>query len=210
MFDEWDNVERTTGRGYFVGEYANTANDDGNTTYWSTVQGAVSEAVYMIGMERNSDLVKMASYAPMMEHFNYAEWSPDLIGLDSTPGSLTGSAFYYVQKLFSLARGNTILPVTSTLNFNPLLWVASSTTSGTYYMKLANYGTVNETVTVTIPEGVVADVAALTVFTGSALASNYPNDVTLQPVSSTVTGSATGGWTFVVPGYGIAILTVSP
>ncbi len=77
-------------------------------------------------------------------------------------------------------------------------------------MKLANYGTVNETVTVTIPEGVVADVAALTVFTGSALASNYPNDVTLQPVSSTVTGSATGGWTFVVPGYGIAILTVSP
>ena len=40
----------------------------------------------MIGMERNSDLVKMASYAPLFEHYDLAEWSPDLAGLDARPG----------------------------------------------------------------------------------------------------------------------------
>lgn len=76
-------------------------------------------------------------------------------------------------------------------------------------MKLANYRTVNETVTVKIPAAIVADVAALTVFTGGPLVSNSPLDAVLAPVSSTVIGSATGGWTFVVPGYGIAVLTAS-
>jgi alpha-N-arabinofuranosidase len=166
----------------------------------------------MIGLERNSDLVKMASYAPMMEHFNMAEWSPDLIGLDSTPGSLTGSVSYYVQKMFSTARGSTILPVTSSVNFGPLYWVASSTSSGTYYVKIANYGTTTESITVTIPgaTGLSASVSAgLQILTGAATAVNQPLAVAVLPVSDTVTGSATDGWTFSLPGYGVAVLTVT-
>jgi alpha-N-arabinofuranosidase len=163
----------------------------------------------MIGLERNSDLVKMASYAPLLEHFNLAEWSPDLVGLDSTPGSLTGSVSYYVQLLFSTARGSTILPVTSDVDFNPLFWVASSTTEGTYYVKLANYGTSSENVTVKIPGAKwVSDSADLKTLTGESTQSNYPLNVTVKPESSTVTGSASGGWTFSVPGYGVAVLTV--
>ncbi|TVY19988.1 putative alpha-L-arabinofuranosidase A, partial [Lachnellula arida] len=66
-----------------------------------SVQGAVSEAVYMISLERTSDLVKLASYAPpppLLEHF----------GLSTAPNSLTGSVSYYIQKLFASARGDTI------------------------------------------------------------------------------------------------------
>jgi alpha-N-arabinofuranosidase len=74
-FNEWDNVDRTTGYGILVGEYASTTGDDGSTTYWSNVQGSVSEAVYMIGMERNRDIVKMASFAPLLEHYDMAQWS---------------------------------------------------------------------------------------------------------------------------------------
>ncbi|PQE04744.1 Glycoside hydrolase superfamily protein [Rutstroemia sp. NJR-2017a BBW] len=210
LFNEWDNVARSNGLGVFVGEYANTADNSGATTYWSTVQGAVSEAVYMIGMERNSDLVKMASYAPMFEHFDMAEWSPDLAGLNADPGSLTGSASYYVQLLFSTHRGTTIRPVTSDVNFGPLYWVASSTTAGVYYVKIANYGTTAQNVTVKIPGASGASSsAALVTFTGPATASNYPLQITLQPVTSTVAGSATGGWTFNVAGYGVAVLTVT-
>ncbi|KAM3075158.1 hypothetical protein ACMFMG_007389 [Clarireedia jacksonii] len=210
LFNEWDNVARGNGFGVFVGEYATTSDNSGATTYWSTVQGAVAEAVYMIGMERNSDLVKMASYAPLFEHFDMAEWSPDLAGLNADPGSLTGSASYYVQLLFSTHRGSTIRPVTSDVNFGPLYWVASSTTAGVYYVKIANYGTTTQNVTVTIPGATGASSnAALVTFTGPATASNYPLQVTLQPVTSTVTGSATGGWTFNVPGYGVAVLTVT-
>ncbi|KAE9362634.1 glycoside hydrolase family 51 protein [Stipitochalara longipes BDJ] len=212
LFSEFDNYPRTSGSGIFVGEYANTATDSGATTYWSTVQGAVSEAVYMIGLERNSDLVKMASYAPLLEHFDLAEWSPDLVGLDARPGSLTGSVSYYVQKLFSKARGSTILPVTADVNFGPLYWVASKTAGSApiYYVKIANYGTSVQSVTVKIPgAGSVGSTAGLSTLTGNATQSNYPLDVTVLPVESTVTGSVASGWTFNVPGYGVAILTVS-
>ncbi|KAK6607674.1 alpha-n-arabinofuranosidase a [Botrytis cinerea] len=192
IFNEFDNTPRD-GPGIFVGEYASTTDNSGATTYWSSVQGAISEAVYMIGMERNSDIVKMASYAPLFEHFDMAEWSPDLAGLNADPGSLTGSASYYVQQLFSIHRGDTILPVTSDAAFGPLYWVASSTKAGLYYVKIANYGTASQNVTVNIPGATGASSSAkLVSFTGPATASNYPLDVTLQPVTSTVTGSAAG------------------
>jgi alpha-N-arabinofuranosidase len=45
----------------------------------------------MIGLERNSDLVKMASYAPLLEHYDVAELLPNLVSLDSPPRSLAGS-----------------------------------------------------------------------------------------------------------------------
>lgn len=209
LFNEFDNKPRN-GPGIFVGEYASTTDNSGATTYWSTIQGAVSEAVYMIGMERNSDIVKMASYAPLFEHFDMAQWSPDLAGLNADPGSLTGSASYYVQQMFSVHRGETILPVTSDVGFGPLYWVASSTTTGTYYVKIANYGTAAQNVTVDIPGAKGASSSAkLVSFTGPPTASNYPLKVTLQPVTSTVSGSATGGWTFNVAAYGVAIITIT-
>lgn len=74
-FNEWDNVPRVDGHGVLVGEYASTTQNNGQQTYWSNMQGSCGEAVYMIGMERNSDLVKMASFAPLLEHFDMAQWS---------------------------------------------------------------------------------------------------------------------------------------
>lgn len=73
LFNEWDNWPRT--HPIFVGEYASTTGNDGGQTYWSYMQGSCSEAVYMIGLERNSDIVKMASFAPLLEHYGLAEWS---------------------------------------------------------------------------------------------------------------------------------------
>lgn len=110
--------------------------------------------------------------------------------------------------MFSSHRGSTILPVTSTSGFGPLYWVASSATSGTYYVKLANYGTTTQSVTVKIPDATRASATAnLIILTGASTASNYPNDVTVMPTTSSVTGSASGGWTFNLAGYGVAVLT---
>lgn len=101
---------------------------------------------------------------------------------------------YHWRKCFKPShRGSTILPVTSTSGFGPLYWVASSTTSGTYYVKLANYGTTAQSATVKIPGATGASATAnLIVLPGASRASNYPNDVTVQPTSSSVTGSASG------------------
>lgn len=79
LFNEWDHYPRGPGRGVIVGEYASTSGNDGSATYWSNMQGSCGEAVYMIGLERNSDIVKMASFAPLLEHYNMAEWSVSIL-----------------------------------------------------------------------------------------------------------------------------------
>jgi alpha-L-arabinofuranosidase len=99
----YDHKNRT-GPKIFVGEYAVTQNaGKGN------VRGAIGEAAFMTGLERNSDQVIMASYAPLLVNLNHRAWNPDLINFDSS--KWYGLPSYYVQQMFSENRGDVILPV---------------------------------------------------------------------------------------------------
>jgi alpha-L-arabinofuranosidase len=99
MYDKKDR----NGPKVFVGEYAVTQNCGlGN------LRGAIGEAAYMTGLERNSDVVEMASYAPLLANVNHRGWSPDLINFDSA--SWYGLPGYYVQQLFAQNRGDRYLP----------------------------------------------------------------------------------------------------
>lgn len=81
----------------YVGEYAcNNGVGSGN------LEAALSEAAFMMGMERNSDVVKMASYAPLLTNVNAPNWMCNLIWFDNNRTS--GRASYYVQKMFSENR----------------------------------------------------------------------------------------------------------
>jgi len=96
---------RRNGTRIYVGEYAVTQGcGKGN------LRGAVGEAAFMTGMERNADLVVMSSYAPLFVNVNHRGWNPDLINFDSS--RVYGIPSYYVQKMFSLHRGDVVLPVT--------------------------------------------------------------------------------------------------
>ncbi len=87
----------------FVGEYAVTRNCGlGN------LRGAIGEAAFMTGLERNSDVVQMASYAPLLVNLNHRAWNPDLINFDSS--KWYGLPSYYVQKMFADNRGDVSLP----------------------------------------------------------------------------------------------------
>jgi alpha-L-arabinofuranosidase len=102
--DRYDKYDRK-GPKIYVGEYAVTQDcGQGN------LRGAIGEAVFMTGMERNADVVVMASYAPLFANVNYKRWNPDLICFDSS--RVYGLPSYYVQKMFSENRGDVILPVT--------------------------------------------------------------------------------------------------
>lgn len=79
----------------FLGEYASW----GNTWY-----NALIEASYMTGMERNSEKVGLACYAPLLCNVNYINWKPDMIWFDNHQAY--GTANYYVQKLFMNHQGN--------------------------------------------------------------------------------------------------------
>ncbi len=65
----------------------------------------------MTGMERNADVVRMASYAPLFAHVDGWQWTPDLIWVDNLRVLRTPN--YYVQQLFSRNRGDVVLPVSS-------------------------------------------------------------------------------------------------
>lgn len=100
---KYDSYDRA-GRKVYVGEYAVTQGcGQGN------LRAAVGEAAFMTGMERNSDVVLMASYAPLFANVNYKKWNPDLIDFDSS--RVYGLPSYYVQKMFSENRADVILPV---------------------------------------------------------------------------------------------------
>ncbi|RAL06952.1 glycoside hydrolase, partial [Aspergillus homomorphus CBS 101889] len=202
LFDEFDNWSRD--HPILVGEYASTKGNDGSTTYWSYMQGSCAEAVYMIGLERNSDIIKMASFAPLLEHFDMAEWSPDLFGLDSSPDSITGSTSFYVQQLFSTNRGTTILAVTTSAQFGPVYWVASVSDKKVYYVKLANYGAAAQNVTVSIAG---ASQGTLQLLSGGEHVSNYPHNVSITPVTSHVSGK--GSFAVNLPAWAVAVLAVS-
>jgi alpha-L-arabinofuranosidase len=100
----YDSYDRN-GPKVFVGEYAVT-----NGCGQGNLRGALGEAAFMTGMERNSDVVVMASYAPLFVNVNHKRWNPDLINFDSTRAY--GLPSYYVQKLFAENPGETVLPVT--------------------------------------------------------------------------------------------------
>jgi alpha-L-arabinofuranosidase len=102
----YDNYDRK-GPKIFAGEYAAQSIaicSPDNKNDW---QCALSEAAYMTGLERNAEVVNMASYAPLFAHVEGWQWTPDLIWFDNL--SSFGSANYYVQKLFSINKGTQVL-----------------------------------------------------------------------------------------------------
>ncbi|HEX9653483.1 MAG TPA: alpha-L-arabinofuranosidase C-terminal domain-containing protein [bacterium] len=105
----YDNYERK-GPKLFVGEYGaqsvGVASPD-NRNNWKC---ALYEAAFMMGFERNADLVTMSAYAPLFAHEDAWQWRPDLIWFDNLKAY--GSANYYVQKLFSLNAGTHLLTAT--------------------------------------------------------------------------------------------------
>lgn len=64
----------------------------------------------MTGLERNADVVRMATYAPLFAHIDGWQWRPDMIWFDNLRSVCTSS--YYVQQLFSTNRGTHVLPIT--------------------------------------------------------------------------------------------------
>lgn len=102
--ERYDTADRK-GPKIYVGEYACTSQcGRGN------LRAALGEAAFMTGMERNSDIVTLCSYAPLFVNVNDRKWNPDAICFNSA--TCYGTPSYYVQKLFAQNRGDVALPLT--------------------------------------------------------------------------------------------------
>jgi hypothetical protein len=81
----------------YIGEYAARSN---------AVRSALAEAAYMIGLERRPEVVRLASYAPLMARVGHTQWEPDLIYF--TADEVLPSASYHVQQMFGAERGERV------------------------------------------------------------------------------------------------------
>lgn len=106
--NRYDNYDRK-GPKIFAGEYAAHSKDTSVAEGRNNWESALAEASFMTGLERNADIVQMASYAPLLAHVDAWQWRPDLIWFDNL--QTFGTANYYVQKMFSTNKGTNVIPV---------------------------------------------------------------------------------------------------
>ncbi|MGW1781075.1 alpha-L-arabinofuranosidase C-terminal domain-containing protein [Streptomyces sp. NPDC002143] len=100
--DRYDSYDRS-GPKVFLGEYASWGN---------AFKNGLAEAAFMTGLERNADVVKLASYAPLFANEDYVQWSPDMVWFNNHAS--WNSANYEVQKLFMNNVGDRVVPSTAT------------------------------------------------------------------------------------------------
>ncbi|XP_073114418.1 alpha-L-arabinofuranosidase 1 isoform X2 [Elaeis guineensis] len=139
MNTQFDHTSRT-GPKVFVSEYAVTGSDAGT----GSLLAALAEAGFLIGLERNSDVVQMASYAPLFVNANDRRWNPDAIVFNSW--QQYGTPSYWVQHFFKESSGATLHPTTiqanasNSLVASAITWQSSVDNSEYLKIKIVNFG----------------------------------------------------------------------
>ena len=201
----FDNYTRN-GAKVFVGEYAVTS---GYGTY-GNLTSALAEAAFMTGLERNSDIVEMASYAPLFANLNGYQWLPDLIYYDSARG-VFGTPSYYVQELFSQNRGGVVLP--TVISGTTSLYASSSLlpSNGLIIVKVVNSGSTSLATTfkVTGVNAIASSATVIQLTSGSASDGNSLASPTyVFPVTNSI-ASAGISFSLTLPANSLSILRLT-
>ncbi len=102
----YDSYDRK-GPKVFAGEYA----CHGKGKKWNHFETSLYEAAFMTGIERNADIVEMATYAPLFAHVEGWQWRPDMIWYDNL--RMFKSVSYYVQQMYAMNKGTNVLTLTT-------------------------------------------------------------------------------------------------
>ena len=149
----YDNYDRKGPR-VFAGEYAcHTKNNHQPVpTGMNTFQASLCEAAFMTGLERNADIVHMATYAPLFAHVEGWQWRPDLIWMDNLTTVRTPN--YYVQQLYGQNPGTHVLSLTEgkkpvTGQDGLCASAVFDKTTKQYIVKVVNTGTTDQPIEIT-------------------------------------------------------------
>jgi alpha-L-arabinofuranosidase len=174
--DFYDSYDRTKSKVY-LGEYASRANKFYN---------ALSEAIYLTAVERNGDVVSMASYAPLLAREKHVQWNPDLIYF--TGNEVKPTVNYFVQQLYGQNPGDIYLQNTVKLsdadnevNKRFGVSVVQDNTSGDLIIKLVNILPVSVTPSIDLKDLSTTENVSYTVLSGN------PTNTTARPVIQKVT-----------------------
>ncbi len=169
FYDDYDRKIKV-----FAGEYAAHPLSGMNRPDANTLEGALSEAAFLTGVERNADVVVLASYAPLFARVGYAQWSPDMIWFDAE--TAYGSPSYYVQKMYASNMGSETLtvPMEELLEAekNNIFYSLSKADDGTIIVKIVNENDREEKVSLSLPEDRKDATYSGSVLTGELTAHN--------------------------------------
>lgn len=206
MVKKYDDADRQ-GPKIFVGEWATR---EGSPT--TNMGAALGDAAWMTGMERNSDLIVLSSYAPMLVNVNPGgmQWESDLIGYDALTSY--GSPGYWAQVMFAEYLG-TVVPATTVSGGGTRFFtsVTRNPTAGMVYVKLVNASSEPQEVKLDLSgAGSVAREATLVTLQGTNPAET--NTITaptrIIPVKTSIK-TAAANFTHTVPPYAVQVLALS-
>ena len=200
----YDKFDRN-GPKIFMGEYATM---EGSPT--GDFGAALGDAAWLTGVERNSDVVVMSSYAPLLVnvHNGGMQWHPDLIGYDGL--SSYGSPSYYVLSLFAAKVGDTV-PESSLTGVGPRVAYSVTESNGKVYLKIVNG--------VPAPQELEIDLSGVSAVTGPAKVTRLhalsPVDTNtiadpkhIVPVESTIPVTGTK-FKHSLPGYSFEVIELT-
>jgi alpha-N-arabinofuranosidase len=209
FFDDTHHYDKTNRKGpkIFVGEWATR---EGSPT--PDMGAALADAAWLTGLERNSDIVIMASYAPLFINVNpgASQWVPDLIGYDALESY--GSPSYYAQVMFSNHIGDEV--PASTLNSSPPLLFTSvtrDTSKRILYVKVVNASSKPQSLEIQLTgKDRPGRTAAVTTLSGhSTVETNSLADPTrIIPIQSEIDG-VSSDWHHTFPPYSIQVIDVT-
>lgn len=203
MVHHYDTMDRK-GAKIFVGEWATRT---GSPT--PDFGAALGDAAWMTSLERNSDLIVMASYAPLFTNVNPGalQWESDLIGFDAARSY--GSPSYWAQVLFSNHIGNETVRTTAE-GVNPrFFWSATvSPSEKVLHLKLVNASDQEQPLVLEIPGAVDGTATVNRLQANTRWATNDINHPeAIRPEASKLTIQPLG-WTHNVPGYTIEVIDI--
>ncbi|MDQ6679125.1 MAG: carbohydrate binding domain-containing protein [Acidobacteriota bacterium] len=206
MFAEARHYDQTDRKGpkIFVGEWATR---EGTPT--PNFGAALGDAAFMTGLERNSDVVVMAAYAPLLVNVNPGgmQWSSDLIGYDAL--SSYGSPSYYAQTMFASCLGEQTLN-SSLSGAGERFFYSVTKSADKLCLKLVNASSAEQPVSISLTGAGKGSHAAQieTLHANTVWATNTIRDPErVIPMKST-TGIQGERLQHVMPGYSIQVVTV--
>jgi alpha-N-arabinofuranosidase len=197
----YDTIDRN-GPKIFVGEWATR---EGSPT--TNMGAALGDAAWMTGMERNSDLIVMASYAPLFVNVNPGgmQWESDLIGYDAMTSY--GAPSYYAQAMFAEYLG-TDVPASTLTGGGSRFFYSVTRDAGKVYLKLVNASSEPQSVAIELAgAGNVAKTGTLVSLTGSgpAATNTLAAPTRIVPVK-TVLRNAGAKFSHTVPAFSVQVI----
>lgn len=164
----------------YLGEYASWGNK---------LRNAIAEAAYMTSLEHNGDVVRLASYAPLLAKKGFTQWKTDMIFFDNV--TICPTPNYFVQKMFSANQGDYYFDKVIAKDEKDINLAAScvqDSKSGDIILKLVNYGNAGKPMKINLGKfGKIADEAEQSVLSGNPDDENkFTNTKNIVPASSVV------------------------